>query len=74
MRICALCIGQVVNDRGRGRDASVSLATAKGWLSLLEDGFLIKLLSPTSLSAPHAHSDLKREALLIPDGDNAPLS
>jgi len=36
--------GQVVSDRGLGRDASVSPAAAQEWLSLLEDCFLIKLL------------------------------
>ena len=46
VRICALRTGQVVNYHDLGRDASVSPTTAKEWLSLLEDGFLIKLLSP----------------------------
>ena len=46
VRLCALRTGQVVNYNDLGRDAMVSPATAKEWLSLLEDGFLIKLLSP----------------------------
>ncbi len=46
VRLCALRTGQVVNYHDLGRDATVSPATVKDWLSLLEDGFLIKLLSP----------------------------
>ena len=43
---CALRTGQVVNYHDLGRDANVSPATVKDWLSVLEDGFLIKLLPP----------------------------
>jgi len=46
VRLCALRTGQIVNYNDLGRDAMVSPATAREWLSLLEDGFLIKLLSP----------------------------
>ena len=43
---CALRTGQVVNYDDLARDAGVSAGTAKSWLSLLEDGFLIRLLPP----------------------------
>lgn len=46
VRLCALRTGRVVNLSDLGRDAMVSPATACEWLSLLEDGFLIKLLYP----------------------------
>ena len=46
VKLCALRTGQVVNYRDLARDANVSPATVKEWLSLLEDGFLVKLLSP----------------------------
>lgn len=46
VKLCALRTGQVVNYQDLARDANVSPATVKEWLSLLEDGFLIKLLSP----------------------------
>ncbi len=46
VRLCALRTGQVVNYHDLGRDAMVSSATVKEWLSLLEDGFLIKLVYP----------------------------
>ena len=48
VKLCALRTGQVVNYHGLGRDANVSPATDKAhWLSVLEDGFLIKLLRST---------------------------
>ena len=46
VKLCALRTGQVVNYHDLGRDANVSPATVKDWLSLLEDAFLITLLSP----------------------------
>ena len=46
VKLCALRTGQVVNYDDLARDAGVSAATAKSWLSLLEDGFLIRLVWP----------------------------
>ena len=46
VKLCALRTGQLVNYHDLARDANVSPATAKDWLSVLEDGFLIRLLSP----------------------------
>ena len=46
VKLCALRTAQVINYHDLARDTGVSPATVKGWLSLLEDGFLIKLLSP----------------------------
>ena len=46
VKLCALRTGQIVSYDDLSRDAGVSAATAKSWLSLLEDGFLIRLLSP----------------------------
>lgn len=46
VRLCALRTGHVINYQDLGRDAMVSSATAKEWLSLLEDGYLIKLVYP----------------------------
>ena len=46
VKLCALRTGQIVNYDDLGRDVGVSPATAKSWLSVLEDGFLIRLLSP----------------------------
>ena len=46
VRLCALRTGQVVNYQDLARDATISPATAKEWLSLLEDCFLIKLVRP----------------------------
>ena len=46
VRLCAFRIGQVINYQGLGREAMVSSATAKERLSLLEGGFLIKLVYP----------------------------
>lgn len=46
VKLCALRTGQIVNYHDLARDANVSSATVKGWLSVLEDGFLIKLLPP----------------------------
>ena len=46
IRLCALRTGQVVNYQDLARDANVAPATAKEWLSLLEDCFLLKLVQP----------------------------
>ena len=46
VKLCALRTGQVVNYHDLARDANVSPATVKDWLGLLEDAFLIRLLSP----------------------------
>ena len=46
VRLCALRTGQVVNYHDLARDATISPATAKEWLNLLEDCFLIKLVRP----------------------------
>ncbi len=46
VKLCALRTGQIVNYDDLARDAGISAVTAKSWLSLLEDGFLIRLLSP----------------------------
>ena len=46
VKLCALRTGQIVNYHDLARDANVSPATVKDWLSVLEDGFLIKLLPP----------------------------
>ena len=46
VKLCALRTGQIVNYDDLARDAGVSAVTAKSWLSLLEDAFLIRLLPP----------------------------
>lgn len=46
LKFCALRTGQVINYDSLAKDAGVSPATAKEWLSLLEDSFLIKLVHP----------------------------
>ena len=46
VKLCALRTGQIVSYDDLARDAGVAAATAKNWLSLLEDAFLIRLLSP----------------------------
>ena len=46
VRLAALRTGQVVNAQDLARDAGVSPATVREWLSLLEDSFLIRLVSP----------------------------
>ncbi len=46
VKVCALRTGQIINLSDLGRDAGVSSATVRDWLSLLEDGFLIKLVHP----------------------------
>ena len=46
VKMCALRTGQLVNYTDLARDAGVSAATAKSWLGLLEDSFLIRLVHP----------------------------
>jgi len=46
VRICALRTAQVVNCDELARDARISPGTARQWLSLLEDSFLIRLVQP----------------------------
>lgn len=46
VKMCALRTGQVVNYADLARDAGISPATARTWLGLLEDSFLIKLVHP----------------------------
>lgn len=46
LKMCALRTAQVVNYDDLARDAGISAVTAKNWLSLLEDSFLIKLVQP----------------------------
>lgn len=46
LKMCALRSAQVVNYDDLARDAGISAVTAKSWLSLLEDSFLIKLVPP----------------------------
>ncbi len=44
--MCALRTGQRVNYDELGRDAGISGVTAKEWLSVLEDSFLLRLVHP----------------------------
>lgn len=46
VRLAALRTGQLVNFQDLARDAGVSPTTVKSWLSLLEDGFLLRLVRP----------------------------
>ncbi len=46
VRMCALRTGQVLNTVEIARDAGISPNTAKEWISLLEDSFLIRLVHP----------------------------
>lgn len=46
LKMCALRSASVVNYDDLARDAGISSVTAKNWLSLLEDSFLIKLVPP----------------------------
>ncbi len=46
VKMCALRTAQIVNYEDLARDAGVSPVTAKQWLGLLEDSFLIKLVHP----------------------------
>jgi predicted AAA+ superfamily ATPase len=46
VKLCALRTGQLINYESLASDAGVSPATAKQWLSILEDSFLIKIVHP----------------------------
>jgi len=46
VRMCALRMGQVLNTVEIARDSRISPNTAKEWISLLEDSFLIRLVHP----------------------------
>ncbi|MFM7816591.1 MAG: ATP-binding protein, partial [Verrucomicrobiota bacterium] len=46
VRMCALRTGHVLNLVEIARDAGISPNTAKEWISLLEDSFLIRLVHP----------------------------
>ena len=44
--MCALRTGQVLNLADLARDAGIAHGTARDWISLLEDSFLIRLVHP----------------------------
>lgn len=46
MRLCAARIGQLLDLSSLARDAGISLATVKAWLSILEASYVIFLLPP----------------------------
>jgi predicted AAA+ superfamily ATPase len=46
VKLCALRTGQLINYESLASDAGVSPATARQWLSILEDSFLIKIVPP----------------------------
>jgi predicted AAA+ superfamily ATPase len=46
LKMCALRTGQRINYDELGRDAGISGGTAKEWLSVLEDSFLLRLIHP----------------------------
>ncbi|MCC7442474.1 MAG: ATP-binding protein [Bdellovibrionales bacterium] len=46
LKLCALRTAQVVNFDDLARNAGVSPATAKEWVSVLEDSFLLRLVHP----------------------------
>ena len=46
VKMCALRTGQLVNHADLARDAGISPATARTWLGVLEDSFLIRLVHP----------------------------
>lgn len=46
VRMCALRTAQVVNVDELARDARIAPGTAREWLSLLEDSFLLRLIHP----------------------------
>ena len=46
VRLCAGRTGQVLNLRSLGNDCGIDSKTAKRWISLLETGFVIKLMRP----------------------------
>jgi predicted AAA+ superfamily ATPase len=46
VKLCALRTGQLINYESLASDAGVSPATARQWLSILEDSFLVKIVPP----------------------------
>lgn len=46
VKVCALRTGQVINYDDMARDTGVAPSTVKEWLRLLEDSFLIRLVTP----------------------------
>jgi hypothetical protein len=46
VRRCALRTGQVLNLAELVRDAGVSASTARHWIGVLEDGFLVRFVNP----------------------------
>jgi predicted AAA+ superfamily ATPase len=46
LKVCALRTGQMINYEDMARDAQISPMTAKEWLSLLEDSFIVKIVHP----------------------------
>jgi uncharacterized protein len=46
VRLAALRTGQIINFSDLGKDAGISSVTAKQWLGILQDSFLIKLVQP----------------------------
>lgn len=46
LKLCAGRIGQLINFSDLGRDTGVSYNTIKGWLSLLQESYIIHLLPP----------------------------
>lgn len=46
LKVCALRTGQLVNYDELGRASGVSAVTAKEWLGLLEDSFVVRLARP----------------------------
>ncbi len=46
LKMCALRTGQILNLDDLGRVVGVSAVTIKGWLSVLEDSYLIQLVRP----------------------------
>lgn len=46
VRMCALRTAQIINYDELARDSGISPATAKDWIGLLEDSFLVRLVHP----------------------------
>lgn len=46
LKLCAARIGNIINYAELARDCDISPNTAKAWLSLLENSYVIKLLQP----------------------------
>lgn len=46
LKACALRSGQLVNLEELARDSSISASTAKEWLSILEDSFIVRIIYP----------------------------